>query len=98
MIPEPEQLVSPALLILSREGTRTFRLLRSELEDQFGLTPDEKARRTESDDEYLMSNHLHRALGYMVRDGLVIKLTRDDYQLTEKGTSALAGGSPEVPL
>ena len=89
MMPDCDKLRHEILSVLSKTSSTTFRELRSDLENAFNLSPEERTKRTASDAELLMSSLMHRELESLVRDGLVIKLTRSDWQLTESGREAV---------
>lgn len=95
MIPTYQKLMRPVLESAS-DGERKISEVVSEMEERFGLSPDEREELLPSGKQTVIANRTHWARSYLKQAGLVRNTRRSYFQLTDQGREVLADASIEL--
>lgn len=87
-VPPFQTFFRPFLALLSGGGQSPIQELRARLAEQFKLTPEELAQRTPSGQSTLM-NRVAWTQVYLLKAGLIERLTRGTYRITDAGRRVL---------
>jgi restriction system protein len=88
-VPDFQSITLP-LLRLSAAGEVRTREAVNKLADEFGLTPHEREELLPSGRQARFSNRVHWAIVYLQKGGLIQRLSRGVYSITEQGKSVLS--------
>lgn len=89
MIPKYQELMRPVLSAASH-GERKISDVVSEMENAFGLSPEEREELLPSGKQSVIANRVHWARSYLKQAGLVENTRRGHFILTDRGRAALA--------
>ena len=96
-IPDFQTLMLPVLNALA-QGERSISRLLESLADEFGLTPEERATMLPSGRGQLFRNRIGWALTYLSRAGLIARVSRGVYRLSDRGRSVLAAPPDRIGI
>lgn len=88
-IPPFNAFFRPLLALLASDGALHMRDVRSRLEARSGLTPDELVQRLPSGQFTVIESRIGWARTYLFKAGLIERVSRATYQLTDPGRSML---------
>lgn len=97
-IPDYQSLMLPTLKALSGGAETKISDVRQRVIDAVGLTSEELRELLPSGRQTVVANRVSWAMMYMEKAGLVTRVTRGVYQLTEDGNSLLAKSPPRIDL
>lgn len=95
MIPTYQTLMRPVLASAS-DGERKISDVVAEMEDEFNLSPDERAELLPSGKQTVIANRTHWARTYLKQAGLVRNTRRGWFELTDRGRKVLANQNIEL--
>jgi restriction system protein len=88
-IPTFDEFFRPFLAHLANDGALHMREVRARLEAKSGLTPDELAQRLPSGQFTVVENRIGWASTYLFKAGLIERVARATYRITDAGRRAL---------
>lgn len=97
-IPTFDAFFRPFLALLASDGALHMRDVRSRLEARSGLTPDELVQRLPSGQGTVIESRIGWARTYLFKAGLIERVTRATYQLTDAGRSMLEACPQAITL
>ena len=89
-IPTLVEVFRPFLALLASDGALHMREVRARLEAKSGLSPDELAQRLPSGQFTVVENRIGWARTYLFKAGLIKRVARAIYQITDAGRRVLA--------
>jgi restriction system protein len=90
------QTITLPLLNLSAAGEVRTREAIDKLADEFGLTPEERQELLPSGRQTRFSNRVHWAIVYLQKGGLIQRVARGVYRITEQGKTVLLQPPPRI--
>lgn len=97
-IPDYQSLMLPVVQVLAAsEECRTTDLVHR-MEEQFGLSVDERAQLLPSGRQTVIANRTHWAIAYLNKAGLIERTKRAHYRLTDRGRHVLARRPGRIDL
>lgn len=97
-IPDYQSLMLPIAQALAATGECRTTDLVHRMEEQFGLSADERARLLPSGRQTVIANRTHWAIAYLNKAGLIERTKRAHYRLTERGRDVLARRPVRIDL
>ena len=97
-IPTFDAFFRPFLALLARDGALHMRDVRSRLEAASGLTPEELAQRLPSGQFTVVENRIGWARTYLFKAGLIERVARATYRMTDAGRQMLESHPREITL
>lgn len=97
-IPPFDAFFRPFLALLASDGALHMRDVRSRLEARSGLTPDELVQRLPSGQFTVIESRIGWARTYLFKAGLIERVSRATYQLTDPGRSMLEACPQTITL
>jgi restriction system protein len=88
-IPDFQALLQPVLAHAAERRWRASELI-ARIAEEFGLTPEERARLLPSGRQPVLANRVHWAITYLVQAGLLRRPARGECEITEAGRALLA--------
>lgn len=97
-IPKFDSFFRPFLELLKREGPLHMRDVQARLQAASGLAPEELAQRLPSGHQSVIENKIGWARTYLYKAGLISKVSRATYQLSESGITFLDSSKGAIQL
>lgn len=97
-IPDYQSLMLPVAEVLATTGECRTTDLVHRMEEQFGLSADERAQLLPSGRQTVIANRTHWAVAYLNKAGLIERTKRAHYRLTERGRDVIARRPGRIDL
>ena len=97
MVPDFQTLMLPVLRRFGERRWRTQELVDS-IAEQFGLSEADRTEMLPSGRQTRLANRVHWALAYLHKSGLISRLGRGEYDVTDMGRSVLAAPPERLTL
>lgn len=94
-VPDFQSIMLPFLRLSAKSEVRTRDAV-DRIADEFGLTPEQREEPLPSGNQSRFSNRVHWAIVYLQKAGLIQRVSRGVYRITERGKSILQSPPPRI--